>query len=153
MLVGELARATGKTVRAIHLYEDLGLLKPRNRSKARYRQFLPDSVVRVRWISKLQSLGLSLSEIQQLVRGQEDSGTAAFAASRLREIYQAKLEDTRRKVRQLRQLESELEASLAYLESCSNTCAPAASPDSCASCDRHTRPSDAPELVTAVRLH
>src|SRR5437773_2734911 len=26
--VGELARATGKTVRALHLYEELGLLKP-----------------------------------------------------------------------------------------------------------------------------
>jgi MerR family copper efflux transcriptional regulator len=153
MLVGELAKATGKTVRAIHLYEDLGLLKPRNRSKGRYRQFLPDSVVRVRWITKLQSLGLSLSEIQQLVRGQEESGTAAFAASRLREIYQAKLQETRRKVRQLRQLESELEASLAYLESCGTACAPAAPTDSCASCERHPSSGAAPELVAAVHLH
>ena len=31
--VGELARRTGKTVRAIHLYEELGLLTPAVRSK------------------------------------------------------------------------------------------------------------------------
>ena len=30
--VGELARRTGKTVRAIHLYEELGLLTPAIRS-------------------------------------------------------------------------------------------------------------------------
>ena len=32
LLVGEVAKATGKTVRAIHLYEDMGLLKPQDRS-------------------------------------------------------------------------------------------------------------------------
>jgi DNA-binding transcriptional MerR regulator len=58
----------GKTVRAIHLYEELGLLKASERSKGRYRLFTEEALVRVRWITKLQSLGLSLSEIQQLVK-------------------------------------------------------------------------------------
>ena len=58
--VGELAKATDKTVRAIHLYESMGLIEPVRRSKGRYRLFSPDTKVRVRWISKLQSLGLSL---------------------------------------------------------------------------------------------
>jgi MerR family copper efflux transcriptional regulator len=150
MLVGELARASGKTVRAIHLYEDLGLLRPRNRSKGRYRQFLPDSVVRVRWIAKLQSLGLSLSEIQELVREQEGSGSAAFAAARLRDIYRDKLEDTRRKVRELRELERELQASLQYLESCDTACAPSEQTAACSACTRHTEPSETPELVAGV---
>src|SRR5215207_2848294 len=61
--VGDLARAVGKTVRAIHLYEELGLLKAHERSKGRYRLFTSDAIVRVRWIGKLQSLGLSLTEI------------------------------------------------------------------------------------------
>jgi MerR family copper efflux transcriptional regulator len=152
LLVGELAKATGKTVRAIHLYEDLGLLKPLNRSKGRYRQFSPDSVVRVRWIAKLQSLGLSLSEIQELVREQEESGSAVFAAARLREIYQKRLQETRNKVRQLRQLERELEASLAYLDSCDNACTPAEKTASCASCARHTEPGETPELVAGVHV-
>ena len=74
--VGELAKATGKTVRAIHLYEELGLLRPANRSKGRYRLFSADAELRVRWIGKLQSLGLSLTEIQDLVRDQEGSDSA-----------------------------------------------------------------------------
>ena len=32
--VGDIARATGKTVRAIHLYEELGLLRPVTRSSS-----------------------------------------------------------------------------------------------------------------------
>ena len=150
LLVGEVAKATGKTVRAIHLYEDMGLLKPQDRSKGRYRLFLPDTVVRVRWINKLQNLGLTLSEIKALVREQEDSGSAVFAAARLREIYQGKLEETRDKLRELRKLEHELQASLDYLESCDSECAPSEKTDSCSTCTRHTEPSLTPELVAGV---
>ncbi|HYQ28910.1 MAG TPA: MerR family transcriptional regulator, partial [Polyangiaceae bacterium] len=66
LLVGDLAKAVGKTVRAIHLYEELGLVRAHERSKGRYRLFTPDALVRVRWIIKLQNLGLSLSDIQAL---------------------------------------------------------------------------------------
>src|SRR5689334_6953345 len=85
--VGDLAKATGKTVRAIHLYEDLGLLEPARRSKGHYRLFSPDAATRVRWISKLQSLGLSLSEIQELVQKRVTSESAMRAAIELKEVY------------------------------------------------------------------
>src|SRR5215510_2565465 len=65
--VGELARAVGKTVRAIHHYEEIGLLKPHKRSKGRYRLYAPDAVARVRWLDKLHALGMSLTEIQHIV--------------------------------------------------------------------------------------
>ena len=77
--VGDLARAVGKTVRAIHLYEEMGLLKAHERSKGRYRLFTPDAVVRVRWIGKLQSLGLSLSEIQGIDRARTSPPPRACA--------------------------------------------------------------------------
>src|SRR6187402_2865952 len=95
--VGDLARAVGKTVRAIHLYEELGLLKAHERSKGRYRLFTQDAVVRVRWIGKLQSLGLSLSEIQAIGRSRSDVDSAKSAAAHLREVYEAKLSETRSK--------------------------------------------------------
>src|SRR6185295_3183163 len=66
--VGDLAKMTGKTVRAIHHYEELGLIEPVGRSKGHYRLFDAETPVRIRWISKLQSLGVSLSEIRTLVR-------------------------------------------------------------------------------------
>src|SRR6478735_12851958 len=84
--VGDLARAVGKTVRAIHLYEELGLLKAHERSKGRYRLFTPDAVVRVRWIGKLQSLGLSLNEIQGIERSRSSVPSAQSAAAGLRDL-------------------------------------------------------------------
>src|SRR5688500_12903409 len=106
--VGELAKATGKTVRAIHLYEELGLLRAHERSKGRYRLFAPDALLRVRWIAKLQGLGLSLSEIQGLVREQDGSGSAPVAAQKLREVYEGKLAETKKKLEELRELHDEL---------------------------------------------
>src|SRR5690242_530156 len=120
--VGGLAKATGKTVRAIHLYEELGLLKAHERSKGRYRLFTQDAVVRVRWIGKLQSLGLSLSEIQAIERARSDVSSAQSAAARLREVYEAKLQETKTKIEELRALETELVASLDYLAGCNTAC-------------------------------
>jgi MerR family copper efflux transcriptional regulator len=150
--VGELAKATGKTVRAIHLYEELGLVRAHERSKGRYRLFNEEALVRVRWITKLQSLGLSLSEIQELVREQEASGTAQFAASRLREVYRSKLEETRNKLAELRALEAELQDSLAYLDACNTACASELPVHSCPSCERHPEQPKAPELVAGVHV-
>lgn len=148
--VGELAKATGKTVRAIHLYEELGLLRAHERSKGRYRLFTEEALGRVRWITKLQSLGLSLSEIQALVREQEASGSAQFAATRLREVYRAKLLETQTKLAELRALEAELQDSLAYLDGCHTACASELPVHSCPSCERHAE--RAPELVAGVHL-
>src|SRR5580704_2031672 len=68
MQIGDLARDCGKTVRAIHLYEELDLLKPAARSKGRYRLYGSDALVRIRWIGKLQEMGFSLTDIQTIVK-------------------------------------------------------------------------------------
>src|SRR6476646_580593 len=122
--VGDLARLSSKTVRAIHLYEELGLLKPHARSKGRYRLFSSDAVVRVRWIGKLQDLGLSLATIQSVVREWETSPSAPGAMAKMREVYRQKLASTQRQIERLKALESELADSLKYLETC-DTCDPA----------------------------
>jgi DNA-binding transcriptional MerR regulator len=135
--VGDLAKQTGKTVRAIHHYEELGLIEPIGRSKGHYRLFDPETPARIRWISKLQSLGLSLSEIRNLVRGRQASPSAQQSAGQLREMYESKLIEVRDRLAELRTLEAELLASLAYLESCGTSCTPAFAPTDCAQCERH----------------
>src|SRR6478609_9826078 len=154
LLVGDLAKAVGKTVRAIHLYEELGLVRAHERSKGRYRLFAQDALVRVRWIIKLQSLGLSLSDIQALVRGQNDAASAKFAAIRLQEVYLAKLIETRNKLAELKALETELEASLEFLSTCHSVCeSQVSSLHSCPTCAHHTEQRDPPELVAGSRVN
>lgn len=148
--VGDLAKRTGKTVRAIHLYEDMGLLRPVDRSKGRYRLFNGDSIERVRWISKLQTLGFSLPDIQEVVRGHEGMPSAKEAAERLRAVYLEKLGEVQKKLAELHRLERELVSSLSYLEACQSACDGAAPVHSCPSCERHLDRPAPPPLVAGA---
>jgi MerR family copper efflux transcriptional regulator len=144
--VGELARAAGKTVRAMHLYEELGLLVPVERSKGGYRLYDEDALTRVRWISKLQEMGLSLSGIQDLTRQWEQSGSAPMAMAQVEQLLSDKLAETREQMSRLAQLEAELQASLDYLRTCPS-CDPKQIVDACSSCELHDQHEHAPELV------
>ena len=96
MQVGDLAQKTGKTVRAIHLYEQLDLLKPAARSKGRYRLYGPEALLRIRWIGKLQELGFSLTDIKSILKDvEQNDGAAKEAMERVRSVYEKKLEETR----------------------------------------------------------
>ena len=64
MKIGQLARKTGKTVRALHLYEEMGLLSP-ERSEGGFRLYGSDELARVYWISKLQDMGFKLGQIDE----------------------------------------------------------------------------------------
>lgn len=150
--VGELARATDKTVRAIHLYESLGLIEPVRRSKGRYRLFSPDSQVRVRWISKLQSMGLSLSEIQGIVLSRNAQPSARLASTELLKVYSAKLREIRERIAEYRALEQELESSVAFLKTCQDACVEHVAVSGCSRCERHQEdPVRVPELVVGAQ--
>jgi MerR family transcriptional regulator, copper efflux regulator len=148
--VGDLAKLCGKSVRAIHLYEELGLLRPHARSKGRYRLFSQDAVVRVRWIGKLQDLGLSLPTIQSVAREWESSASAPNAMAKMREVYREKLASTREQIKRLEALERELAESLKYLETCDG-CDPIRLIPACNCCDLHEHGQLAPELVAGFR--
>ena len=67
--VGELARATGLTVRALHHYDEIGLLRPSDRTFAGYRLYDEADVRRLYRIVALRRLGLRLDEIAGLLDG------------------------------------------------------------------------------------
>jgi DNA-binding transcriptional MerR regulator len=149
--VGELARKTGKTVRALRLYEELGLLRP-ERSEGNFRLYGADQVARVYWITKLQDMGFSLAQIQSLVRTVESSSTAPGAMTSVREMFRARLATTRSQVEKLFQLERDLAESLAYLEGC-RACPEDHQVDACVECDSVHADHDAPTLVAGIHLN
>jgi MerR family transcriptional regulator, thiopeptide resistance regulator len=61
--VGDLASAAGLTVRALHHYEEIGLLSPSARTAAGHRLYGPGTVERLYRITRLRRLGLSLDQI------------------------------------------------------------------------------------------
>ena len=148
--VGELAKRTGKTVRALHLYEELGLLHPVHRSKGGFRLYAPSSVKRVEWIGKLQDAGFSLHDLQELLRGVSEQGSvASLAMERVRQVFAERLRDTRDQLKRLGQLERDLEASLKYLEGC-KSCEPEAHQiQECPTCNHNGHEVGAQPILVA----
>ncbi len=148
--IGDLARKTGKSLRALRLYEELGLLRPA-RSGGGFRLYAVDQVARVYWISKLQDMGFTLPQIQGLIQATQGSATGPEAMQGLRELFRARLQTTRDQVERLLQLERDLSESLAYLEGC-RSCHEDHDVEACASCDSVHAEEPTPSLVAGVHL-
>jgi len=67
--IGELARATGLTVRTLHHYDVIGLLVPSERTQAGYRLYGEHDVRRLYEIRALRDLGIPLGEIPDALDG------------------------------------------------------------------------------------
>ncbi|GAB3008248.1 MerR family transcriptional regulator [Amycolatopsis acidiphila] len=70
--IGELARASGVTVRTLHHYDDIGLLTASERTAAGHRRYLPRDLRRLYRVRALRTLGLSLEEIADLLAESPD---------------------------------------------------------------------------------
>jgi DNA-binding transcriptional MerR regulator len=67
--VGELAKRSGLTVRTLHHYDEIGLLKPSGRSESGYRLYDRADVARLHAVQALRRLGLPLADISNLLAG------------------------------------------------------------------------------------
>lgn len=80
MRVGELARRTGTTVRALRYYEAAGLVVPRRLGNG-YREYPPIAVRLVQQIRELTALGLSVEETRPFVESLADGRDADVCAA------------------------------------------------------------------------
>ncbi|MCD6033055.1 MAG: nolA [Thermomicrobiales bacterium] len=69
--IGELATATGLTVRTLRHYDQIGLLRPKTRTEGGYRLYGEAEVRRLQQIRSLQSLGFSLEQIGAMIAGHD----------------------------------------------------------------------------------
>ncbi|WAU84760.1 MerR family transcriptional regulator [Streptomyces sp. Qhu-G9] len=67
--IGELARATGLTVRTIRYWSDVDALPPVTRSEGGYRLYDAASVARLELIRTLRELGLGLDDVRRVLAG------------------------------------------------------------------------------------
>ncbi|HLL54313.1 MAG TPA: MerR family transcriptional regulator [Myxococcaceae bacterium] len=98
--IGELAQATGLTVRTLHHYEHIGLLAPATRSEGRHRLYDERDVQRLYRVRALRELGLSLAEIARTL---EDGG------ARLGDVLRAHLARVDSELQRLARLRERLE--------------------------------------------
>ena len=105
--VGELAGRTGLSVRALHHYEEIGLLAPSGRTGSGHRLYSGGDVLRLQQIASLRSLGFSLGEIRECLDSQ------GFSPGRVIGLHIARLKE---RIELERRLCERLEAVAAHLE-------------------------------------
>ncbi|MEU7889098.1 MerR family transcriptional regulator [Microbispora bryophytorum] len=65
--IGELARRTGLTVKAIRFYSDCGIVPPTGRSPAGHRLYNDDAAARLELVRTLRDLGIDLPTIRKVL--------------------------------------------------------------------------------------
>lgn len=108
--IGQLAQATGETVKTLRYWTDLGLL-PYERRASGYRVYGPDVGPCVRFIRSAQQVGFSLQEIAQVLGTQAQGGKTCADVRRGLEVHLAAVRD---QLAGLRALESALVERLNY---------------------------------------
>ncbi|MFH8452017.1 MerR family transcriptional regulator [Streptomyces fungicidicus] len=79
LTIGELARATGLSVRTIRYWSDDGALPPVTRSAGGYRLYDAGSAARLELIRTLRELGLGLHDVRRVLTGETTVARVAAA--------------------------------------------------------------------------
>jgi MerR family transcriptional regulator, thiopeptide resistance regulator len=104
--VGELARRTGLTVRTLHHYDEIGLLKPSLHTEAGHRLYNAGDVAKLQQVLSLRQLGFSLDEVRACLNKSDFSPL---------EVINLHLVRLREQINLQRQLSERLEAIAAHL--------------------------------------
>lgn len=96
MKIGELAQATQLSVRTLHHYDEIGLLKPSSRTESDHRVYTKSDIERLHKIISLRNIGFSLEEIGQIVGLSQEKMQELI--DRKMEELESQREDTERKI-------------------------------------------------------
>lgn len=112
MRIGELAAATGETVKTLRFWEEQNLLEA-DRADNGYRYFAARMKERASFIRRAEALGFTLAEVRGILELREE-GLQPCDEVRVR--LRDHLDAIRHRLRALRTLEGELEATLRRAE-------------------------------------
>jgi MerR family mercuric resistance operon transcriptional regulator len=103
--IGAVARRAGVSVDTVRYYERRGLLRPAERLPSGYRLFPAAAVSTITLARRLQSLGMTLEEVADALRG-HDWGEETCDSQRWR--LEAALERTRARMAELAAVEADI---------------------------------------------
>jgi DNA-binding transcriptional MerR regulator len=118
MQIGEFAKQAGVSVRAIRYYEELGLLRPERRSRGGFRLYGIENRRRLAVINFLKEMGLSLTEIRDILLAKKTSGGDRAAVGFLLRVFDEKLKTVETRIENLIAMKTELVNALGILRSC-----------------------------------
>ncbi len=106
-LIGEVAQLTGFPAKTLRYYEEIGLVRPATRTEAGYRLYGQEEVAKLEFVRQAKLIGLKLEEIKELV-DLAAQGRRGQVIPRLKEILEAKMEETQRRMAELTEFREHL---------------------------------------------
>jgi MerR family transcriptional regulator, copper efflux regulator len=107
--IGQLAIASGVPIKTIRYYEEIGLIQAIDRTEGHFRLFRPDTVNRLLFIKRLQSLGLSLQQIGDCLLVHERGD---LPCEEIKDKLERQIREIDRQVEQLQLLRQQLTETL-----------------------------------------
>lgn len=105
MRIGELADRVGVNPKTVRYYEEVGVLPAADRLASGYRDYTDDDVERLRFVKTAQRLGLSLSEISEVLTLRE---RGERPCQYVLEVLDRQLADLDRRLAEMTELRQEL---------------------------------------------
>jgi MerR family transcriptional regulator, copper efflux regulator len=100
MKIGEVARASGASLRSIRYYEKVGLIRSARAANG-YREFPADTMLLVRRIARMIALGFSTAEIATFLPCIVDDPALVTACSAVAAAHRRKLAEIERQIADL----------------------------------------------------
>ncbi|MFC7328775.1 MerR family transcriptional regulator [Marinactinospora rubrisoli] len=108
--IGQLAQASGVTVRTLYHYDDIGLVRPSERTASGHRRYTEDDLRRLYRVRALRALGMSLEQIGGVIT---ESATDLVT---LRRLLRAQLADLRTQAGRIERLTEQVHGLLRRLD-------------------------------------
>jgi DNA-binding transcriptional MerR regulator len=109
LAIGEVCERTGLSPRTVRYYEELGLLPGVRRRAGGRRVYGADQLERLRFIQRLQLLGLSLAEIGELNAVHGLAGSTVAMLERLDQLLARRLAELDGRIAELTRLRDQIE--------------------------------------------
>ena len=103
--IGEVSARSGLSVKALRYYDDIGIVRPHQRTRSGYRLYNPDVLKHLAFVRSAQALGLSLGEIREVI-AMRDRGEAP--CSHVLALIQRRAEELDERIAELQGLRREL---------------------------------------------
>lgn len=105
MRIGELARRSGVTAKALRFYEDAGVLPAPPRGPSGYRDYDESALSRLRFVRAAQAAGLTLGEVRRIIAIREHDGPPC---SHVTELLRQHVHDLDRRIAELTRMRAEV---------------------------------------------
>ncbi|MBI5033723.1 MAG: heavy metal-responsive transcriptional regulator [Chloroflexi bacterium] len=105
--IGELAKQTNTTPKAIRYYERIGLLAPATRGENQYRLYSRKALDQLRFIRRAKLMGLTLNEVAELIDLASD-GACEPLREKLTDMLERKIRETDAQIKSMTMFRDDL---------------------------------------------